>query len=79
MKLNRFANTLDNMQEQLEALKDSIEDKMTAIVERAEERDRDLTESEQARYDEYEYQIYIIDTAIDNIAVVIKDMDDYID
>lgn len=79
MKLNRFANTLDNMQEQLEALKDSIEDKMTAIVERAEERDRDLTESEQARYDEYEYQIYIIDTAIDNIEVVIKDMDDYID
>ena len=67
------------MQEQLEALKDSIEDKMTAIVERAEERDRDLTESEQARYDEYEYQIYIIDTAIDNIEVVIKDMDDYID
>lgn len=79
MKLNRFANTLINMQEQLETLKDSIEDKMVAIVERAEERDRGLTESEQERYDEYENQIYIIETTIDDIEVVINDMDDYID
>ena len=67
IKLNSICDRLDAIAEQIETKCDQLDDKMQAIQDKADEHDRDLTETEQKRFDDIEGDIMELKEELDAI------------
>lgn len=66
-KLNTFYDKLQRVRENLDDLIEQLEQTRDAIEEKALDKDRDMTDNEQERYDQFEQEISDIYDCIDTI------------
>lgn len=77
MKLNKQVEALEKMQDKIQEKIDQLQEKMDAIEDHAGDMDRDLTQSEQDRFDHYEEQIQELECESDDIQNAIDYLLDY--
>lgn len=78
-KLNKYNDKLVAIYEELDNLIGELEEKRDAIEERAIEKDRDMTDAEQGRYDEIDEQIDAVRECMDNIESAWDAIGDYVE
>lgn len=65
MKLTKYYNKLLDMAEDLESKVEYLESLRDSIEEKANDKDRDMTEREQERYDFFDEEVYAIQECIE--------------
>lgn len=78
-KLNKYNDKLVAIYEELDNLIGELEEKRDAIEDRAIEKNRDMTDAEQGRYDEINEQIDAIRECMDNIESAWDVIGDYVE
>lgn len=73
-KIEKNINKLAIIRDDLMGLKDSFEEKMEAIEDRAAEHDRDMTEKEEERYEALDDKAQDLDEIIDTIEEAIESL-----
>jgi hypothetical protein len=76
-QIEKEVNLLQDMVSRFETQKETIEEKMARLEDRASERDSgEMTEQEENRYENLENQIYLIDEALENIYTLIDSIEE---
>ena len=75
--LSKYYNKIQAAYEALDDLIGELEEKRDAIEENAIDRDRDMTEKEQERYDEIDEQISAIEECKDNLEYAMDAIEEY--
>lgn len=78
-KLNKYNDKLVAIYEELDDLIGKLEEKRDAIEDRAIEKDRDMTDAEQERYEAIDEQIDAIRECMDNIESAWDAIGDYVE
>ena len=78
-KLNKYNDKLVAIYAEMDNLIGELEEKRDAIEERAIEKDRDMTDTEQERYDEIDEQIDAIRECMENIESAWDAIGDYVE
>lgn len=79
IKLNRQFESLENVVEKLKDKIEELEEKQEKIEEHADEQGRDMTPTEEARWDKYADMIYELETEIEDIENAINNIIEYTD
>lgn len=79
MKLNKYNDKLVAIYEELDDLIGKLEEKRDAIEDHAIEKDRDMTYTEQERYEAIDEQIDAIRECMDNIESAWDAIGDYVE
>lgn len=77
MKLTKYYDRINAIYESLDDLIGELEETRDAIEDKAIERDRDMTEKEQERYEEIDEQIQAIENCKDNLEYAMSEIEDY--
>lgn len=75
--LSKYYNKIQAAYEALDDLIGELEEKRDAIEENAIDRDRDMTEKEQERYDEIDEQINAVEECKDNLEYAMGAIEEY--
>lgn len=75
--LSKYYDKIQAIYESLDDLIGELEEKRDAIEEKAIDRDRDMTEKEQERYDEIDEQISAIEECKDNLEYAMGAIEEY--
>ena len=74
-KLNKFLEQLYSMQDEVDQMIGECEEKQDAIQDKAIEHDRDMTDSEQAKYDALDEKMNELREVLENIGYAIEHME----
>ena len=79
IKLNRQFESLENVVEKLKDKIEELEEKQEKIEEHADEQGRDMTPTEEARWDKYADEIYDLETQLEDVENAMNYLVDYTD
>ena len=79
IKLNSVRNTLESLQEKVDRKIEECEEKQTAIEDGAFDRDRDMTSSEEQRFEKLDEEIAELQEESDAIANAISELTEFCD
>lgn len=79
IKLNRQFESLENVVEKLKDKIEELEEKQEKIEEHADEQGRDMTPTEEARWDKYADMIYDLETQLEDVEKAMDCLIDYTD
>lgn len=76
-KLGTYYTKIESIRDDIDNYIGELEEKRDAIEDRAIERDREMTEKEQERYDKLDAKIYALNDLVSNLNEALYDIEGY--